>query len=468
MIRKQNQIFFTSLVLSDIAMLAIAWLASFEMRFHLRLLPVIHGVPFIAAYLYMLPVILAVFPLAARISGLYKPLGKRRALSEIYYSGKTVTLIIVFTFFATFFLRNFSYSRAVVIYFWLLGTLLIATSHVLLWKMLIRFRYQEEYLKETLIIGAGELGKNLAQKITFHPELGLQVMGFLVIDPENREEKMTAGYPVLGGLDDLNRIIQEFRINQVFITLPAKLYGEMDQVLERLSKEMVDIKVVPDFVQYMRLNAGVEELEGVPIITLVVSPIFGWYGVFKRGFDIVFSLAALGIAFPLIFLIALSIKATSRGPVFYLQERMGLDGRRFRMVKFRSMTPGAEAATGPVFSAKDDGRTTPLGRILRRFSLDELPQLFNVIKGEMSLVGPRPERPVFVQEFQQKVPRYMQRHKVKAGMTGWAQVNDWRGNTSLDKRIEYDLYYIEHWSPLFDLKIMFHTFWKIFFSKHAY
>jgi lipopolysaccharide/colanic/teichoic acid biosynthesis glycosyltransferase len=147
---------------------------------------------------------------------------------------------------------------------------------------------------------------------------------------------------------------------------------------------------------------------------------------------------------------------------------MGLDGRRFMMIKFRSMYVGAEQKTGPVFSEKNDSRATPVGKFSRRFSLDELPQLLNVIKGEMSLVGPRPERPVFVEDFKKKIPRYMQRHKVKAGMTGWAQVNDWRGNTSIDKRIEYDLYYIEHWSMAFDLKILLHTFWKVFCSKHAY
>lgn len=468
MIKKQNQVFFTSLVLSDATMLVLAWICAFEIRFQLRFIPVFHGVPRIADYLYMLPVILAAFPIAAKMGGLYKPLGKRRLQAEVFYAWKTVTFLVIFTFFATFFLRAFSYSRVVAVYFWILGTVLVALSHAILWKVLIKFREKEEYLKETLIIGAGEQGRNLAQKIDFHPELGFLVMGFIAVGKENEGAASADGYPVLGGLDDLNRVIHRYGIDQVFITLPANLYGEIDRIIEKLSEEMVDIKVVPDFIQYMRLNSGIEEFEGMPIINLVASPIFGWNWIFKRWFDLAFSFMAIAALSPLLILVALIIKLTSRGPVFYRQERMGLDGRRFMMIKFRSMRIGAEKETGPVFSEKNDNRVTAVGGILRRFSLDELPQLFNVVKGEMSLVGPRPERPVFVEDFRKKIPRYMQRHKVKAGMTGWAQVNDWRGNTSIDKRIEYDLYYIEHWSPAFDLKILFQTVGRVFFSKHAY
>ena len=188
----------------------------------------------------------------------------------------------------------------------------------------------------------------------------------------------------------------------------------------------------------------------------------------KRGFDVVVGAAAVVAASPLLVAIAVGIRLTSRGPVLYRQERMGLDGRRFAMLKFRSMVPDAEATTGPRWAVPNDPRRTEFGAFLRRWSLDELPQLFNVLRGEMSLVGPRPERPSFVEDFRRRVPRYMLRHKVKAGITGWAQINGWRGNTSIEKRIEYDLYYIERWSLGFDIKILLQTIWLGFHNRNAY
>ncbi len=468
MIKKQNQVFLTSLIISDIILMSLAWLGAFKIRFTFQLFPVTHGIPDLIEYTYMLPVIWLAFPFSASMTGLYKQSGRKRFLSEIFQAGKTVTFLAILTIFATFFIRSVSYSRVVAVYFWVFATVLLTLSHRLSWRFLIKYREKGDYLKKTLVIGAGELGQNLAKKIEFHPEVGFMISGFITVDPEKRNLKTVEGYPVLGGLADLNRVIHENSINQVFIALPAKLYGTVDEAIERLAEEMVDIKVVPDFLQYMRLNAGIEEFEGMPIINLVASPMFGWNAVFKRWFDVVFSLGAIALFSPLMLLIVLAVKLTSKGPVFYRQERMGLDGKMLMMAKFRSMYVGAEKETGPKFSEKGDTRATPVGKILRRFSLDELPQFFHVLKGTMSLVGPRPERPVFVEEFKKKIPRYMHRHKMKSGVTGWAQVNDWRGNTSIDKRIEYDLYYIEHWSPLFDLKILIQTVWKVFFSKHAY
>ncbi|HEX4922512.1 MAG TPA: exopolysaccharide biosynthesis polyprenyl glycosylphosphotransferase, partial [Bdellovibrionales bacterium] len=220
--------------------------------------------------------------------------------------------------------------------------------------------------------------------------------------------------------------------------------------------------------QYSILGFEVEEFDGLPILTLNQSPIVGWNAVTKRISDIVYSLVALILFSPLMLLIALLVKLTSRGPVLYKQERMGMDGRTFYMYKFRSMRPDAEAQTGAVWAKKGDDRTTWIGAILRKSSLDELPQFINVLKGEMSCVGPRPERPVFVEKFRKEIPGYMLRHKVKAGITGWAQVNGLRGNTSLEDRIEYDLFYITHWSLAFDLRIMLMTVFKGFFSPNAY
>jgi exopolysaccharide biosynthesis polyprenyl glycosylphosphotransferase len=216
------------------------------------------------------------------------------------------------------------------------------------------------------------------------------------------------------------------------------------------------------------LRGGIEEFDGVPLIHLRESPLYGWNRLLKRSVDIVVGSATLVLVAPLMAAIAVAMKVTSPGPVLLRQTRMGLDGRAFSMFKLRTMQPDAEAETGPVWARPDDPRRTRLGAFLRRFSLDELPQLVNVLRGDMSLVGPRPERPVFVEEFRRRVPGYMLRHTVKAGMTGWAQINGWRGNTSIEKRIEYDLYYIERWSLAFDLKILVQTLWRGFLSKNAY
>jgi exopolysaccharide biosynthesis polyprenyl glycosylphosphotransferase len=220
--------------------------------------------------------------------------------------------------------------------------------------------------------------------------------------------------------------------------------------------------------QVIALRARLEELDGVPIININDVPLQGLNSLVKRVIDIgIAAVALVGMMGPFAIIAAL-IKSTSPGPVFYRQERMGLDGRPFSVYKFRSMFVDAERDTGPVWTRKDDPRRTPVGRVLRRFSLDEFPQLWNVLRGDMSLVGPRPERPFFVEQFKQHVPQYMLRHKVKSGMTGWAQVHGWRGDTSIEKRIEYDLYYIEHWSVALDFKILWLTLLRGFFHRHAY
>jgi exopolysaccharide biosynthesis polyprenyl glycosylphosphotransferase len=228
------------------------------------------------------------------------------------------------------------------------------------------------------------------------------------------------------------------------------------------------VKVAWDYLTHVALRAGVEDLDGIPVISLAESPIQGWNWVQKRTMDICLSASLLALAAMPFALIAALIKLTSKGSVFYEQERMGLDGKPFTIYKFRSMREDAEKETGPVWANPNDPRRTALGTILRRLSIDELPQLYNVLRGDMSLVGPRPERPNFVQKFKERIPQYMLRHKVKSGMTGWAQVNGWRGNTSIEKRIEHDLYYIENWTLGLDLKILWLTFSEVFLHRHAY
>ena len=256
--------------------------------------------------------------------------------------------------------------------------------------------------------------------------------------------------------------------DRVFISLSLKEQHRLEELKDLLSEQWVDVRIVPDLGSFRTLHTDVESFAGMPLVTLVQSPMTGCNQVLKRMLDLAGAILALVLFSPLMLLIAFLVKITSPGPILYRQQRMGLDGKTFFTLKFRSMRQDAEKQTGAVWATENDTRRTTLGVYLRRFNLDELPQLFNVLNGEMSLVGPRPERPVLIEEFKSKIPNYMLRHKVKAGITGWAQINGWRGNTSIAKRIEHDLYYIERWSVWLDLKILLLTVFKGFVDPNAY
>lgn len=322
-------------------------------------------------------------------------------------------------------------------------------------------------LKRILIAGSGELGRLVADKILEHRELGYQIVGF-VDDRAAGDHLGYRGLPLLGVLGEAGDIAARESVDHLYIALPPEQHVRMLELIESTSRECVDVKVVPDLLQVIALRARLEDLDGVPVININDVPLQGFNSIVKRAIDILISGVALAVLAIPFAIIAALVRFTSRGPALYRQERTGLDGKTFTIVKFRSMQDDAEAETGPVWTLPDDPRVTALGRFLRRSNLDELPQLWNVLRGDMSLVGPRPERPHFVAQFKHKIPQYMLRHKVKAGLTGWAQVNGWRGNTPLEKRIEYDLYYIENWSVRLDLKIMWLTLAKGFFHKHAY
>jgi Undecaprenyl-phosphate glucose phosphotransferase len=269
-------------------------------------------------------------------------------------------------------------------------------------------------------------------------------------------------------MEDLRALLKRLSPDLVIVTLPHAESARLADILEKIGDDPVTIHFVPDVAGLASLRGGIETFEGIPFIHLRESPLYGWNRLLKRAFDLVLGTLVLLLVSPLMVVVALLVKFTSPGPVLFWQERMGLDGRSFAMLKFRTMRVDAESQTGPVWTRPEDPRRTAVGTFLRRWSLDELPQLFNVLRGEMSLVGPRPERPELVQEFRPRIPGYMLRHKVKAGMTGWAQINGWRGDTSLERRIQCDLYYIERWSLGFDLKIMILTMWRGFFSDNAY
>jgi Undecaprenyl-phosphate glucose phosphotransferase len=307
-----------------------------------------------------------------------------------------------------------------------------------------------------LVVGAGRLGRAVVDKLAEHPEAGLRVIAFVDDDP-GKQGLAYRGVAVVGETSNAAEIVERRRVDAVFLALPLEAHRAMLSVLKDVARTVADVRVVPDLLQYITFRAGVEDLDGLPVVHLTQVPLTGWMSLVKRTLDLSIAATALVLLSPLFAAIALAIRLSDGRPVFYRQRRMGLDGRPFEIVKFRSMRHGAEDELGPTWAAPDDPRRTRVGRFLRRWSLDELPQLVNVVKGEMSLVGPRPERPEFVREFKEKFPQYMLRHRVRAGITGWAQVNGWRGATDLAKRIEYDLYYIENWTLALDVKILWLT-----------
>jgi exopolysaccharide biosynthesis polyprenyl glycosylphosphotransferase len=266
---------------------------------------------------------------------------------------------------------------------------------------------------------------------------------------------------VLGRYEQVKPLLQLCGASRVILALSREDAGQLEPLLAQLEDELVDVGLVPDLLHVATLRSSVEDFDGLPLISLREGPLVGWAAIQKRAFDVAVSAAALAVAAPVLGLIAVAIRMSSGAPVLYAQERMGLDGRVFRMLKFRTMVRDAERETGPVWARSGDPRETRIGGFLRRTSLDELPQLWNVLRGDMSLVGPRPERPVFIEQFRREVPGYMLRHKVKAGLTGWAQVHRWRGDTSLHERVEHDLYYIRNWSLGLDIRILLMTLWRV-------
>jgi Undecaprenyl-phosphate glucose phosphotransferase len=263
----------------------------------------------------------------------------------------------------------------------------------------------------------------------------------------------------LGSIDELPRVIGEHDIDHVFLALPLGRYGELPRIQRMLASLLIDVQLVPDVPHMAGMNLRTLEIDDLAFVGLRQNPHHGWARAAKRAIDIVVAAVALLVLAPVMAGLAMAVKLSSPGPVFYRQTRLGHRGRPFEMLKFRSMRVDAEREVGPVWAGRSDPRATPVGRFMRRWSLDELPQLINVLIGDMSLVGPRPERQVFVEKFQKNLPDYGQRHQVKSGLTGWAQVHGWRGDTSLRHRLRCDLYYISHWSLWLDLEILLRTVW---------
>jgi Undecaprenyl-phosphate glucose phosphotransferase len=479
MVKRYNRLLVAFYVITDALLAMWAFILAYGIRFESGLIPVTKGYPPLEQYLHVLPFIAILTPLAFQLQGVYRLRRGRSRIDDFFAvligSILAVVLGVVSTlYFQAYYVSEGARSRGEYAVSQIVWALFLALNVVFTYasresiRELLERRWRAGIgLKRILIAGASELGRMVADRILQHRELGYQVVGF-VDDRAGGDHIGHRGLPLLGTLAEVAEIAQRERVDHLYVALPIEEHSKLLELMELTSRECIDVKVVPDLLQFIALRARLEDLDGLPIINVNDVPLQGFNAWVKRVIDVVLSAAALVLLAVPFTLIAAVVKWTSRGPTFYHQERMGLDGKAFTVYKFRSMYTNAEDTSGPVWARDDDPRATPLGRWLRRFDLDELPQFWNVLKGEMSIVGPRPERPFFVEQFKHRIPQYMLRHKVKAGITGWAQVNGWRGNTSLEKRIEFDLYYIENWSVTLDLKIMWLTIVRGLFRGAAY
>jgi len=439
-------------LLIDTVAVNLAMLIAYYLRFDLEILPLTKGQQGIEVYAGMLPLVTLVFPVAFAIQGLYRPRSSRAEEWVSVLTGTilgTVVLSGVLLWVRPGQPEEF-YSRATLAIFACAAALLVMSGRTLVRAVVDRRHRSGKDLDRVLIAGSGDLASSVVERMRSHRELGFEIVGFVSEAVGETVDTLSR----LGGLDEVESIVRAMKIDHVFVALPQSSGGEMMRLLDVLVKECVSIHVVPDLLQFMALRSRLEDLDGLPTINLSDTPLLGWSRFVKRLFDIIVSGVALLLVAPVMGAIALFIYLEDRGAVFYRQVRMGLDGAPFQILKFRSMQPDAEEASGAVWAQQNDPRRTRVGRLIRAWSLDELPQLWNVLRGDMSLVGPRPERPQFVEQFRSEFPHYMLRHKVRAGITGWAQVHGWRGNTSVRMRIEHDLYYIENWSLMLDLKIL--------------
>lgn len=462
---KKNDVFLPAIiVLCDIVAIETSFLLAYWLRFFSPLthyIPVVHGIPPLSAYiegsLYSLPIWLWLF----KRRGLYRQRRAYHFSDEFFVIIRIVFLAMLIMAGATFFYREFSYSRGVFILIAVVSTVFLSLERYLLLHFEQWWYRGGHDLKHVLIIGSGEIAQRLFHFFSSHPTFGYKVEGFIELSAKDT--------PLLQSiLETIPEKIRASGVHTIILALNENDHALFADIVRRCDGIDVEIMFVPDILDVLTSQVKIHYFDSIPLLSIKTAALSGWNRIVKRLFDVLFSLVALVVLSPIFLLIMLLVRLDSRGPIFYLQERIGLDGKIFRVIKFRSMRVDAEKQTGPVWAQKDDPRTTRVGKFLRRFSLDELPQLVNVLKGDMSIVGPRPERPHFVEQFKREIPKYLDRHRVKTGMTGWAQVNGLRGNAPITERTQYDLYYVENWSLVFDIKIILKTLRAVLFGKDAY
>lgn len=453
-------------------MVTLAWVLAYLARFS-GVLPVPKGVPDYSLYLKLIPFLWITWFSVFAGSGFYKRTGRHRSAFveglDILQSCALATMAFIAF---TYVYDEYRYSRVMIVLFAAIHPWMIITGRSLIRKAIRRYRRRAPP-RRTLVVGSGDMLRHAVEMANVGDLTRSEVSGVILVgDAEQVERGLDLckqyGISVFAVPSDWPSFFSNSPTESVVFALPHRSYDFLDQHMEGIANQVPDVKLIPDLIRFTRFAAGVDIVAGTPVVSINESPLEGMGQIVKRLVDIGGSIFGLILFSPVLVLAAVAVRLSSRGPILFRQERMGLDGKTFAMLKFRSMPLDAEVRTGAVWAKPGDNRATPVGKWLRRTTIDELPQLLNVLKGDMSLVGPRPERPVFVEQFRRDVPGYYLRHKVKAGCTGWAQVNGWRGNTSIEKRIECDLFYIQNWTLWLDLKIIFLTVFRGFINKNAY
>ncbi|MCY3916412.1 MAG: undecaprenyl-phosphate glucose phosphotransferase [Chloroflexi bacterium] len=450
-----------TLLLTDTAMLIIAFAIGYEARELLPFFPRPEEQPVLARYMPTIVVHTITIVVMFYFSQLYH---LKRAFSRVEQLRQVIGVVTLGTLLASgtqeFLLQNTAmeavYPRSLLFYVWFFSVLLTVFGrelHRRSWTLLRRRGVVRDNL---LIVGEGDIARKITEHIRNSPELGYTIVGIVTAAAQEGE---LLGYPYIGAYDDIPRLIDDRQVEQVIVALSDYRRGELVELISLCQRGKVDIKVYPDMFSYMAGDLNVDDLGGTALLTVRDIALRGWKLSLKRALDLIGAAVGLVLLSPFMLITALLIRLESRGSVFYWQVRMGLDGRPFPMIKFRSMRQNAESG-GQTWTVENDERVTRLGRYMRRSNWDEIPQLINVLVGHMSLVGPRPERPMYVQQFRRQIPDYMVRHREKSGMTGWAQINGFRGDTSIAQRTEADRFYVENWSLWLDIVIIIRTIWQ--------
>ena len=467
---KDNQKYFNRLhLLVDAVVVAISYLLAWYIKFATVFADTVpgQGALDMKTYFNALYLLVPGYILLYYIFNMYTPKRATRRKYEILAIIQANTVGVVLLIAALYMIEQMHFSRTMLGIFYVLNITLTILCRTMIRNLLRYFRRKGYNLKYILLIGYSRAAEEYINRINANPQWGYVVRG--ILDDRIPSGTVYKGVKVVGRIENIKYILPENKLDEIAVTLALEDYDSLEYIVDLCEKSGVHTKFIPDYTSLVPSHPYTEDLMGLPVINIRYVPLTNTLNsIVKRTVDIIGSLLGIILSSPIMIVSALAVRFTSPGPVLFKQERVGLHNKTFHMYKFRTMEMQKPSAEQKAWTVKDDPRVTKVGKFLRRTSLDELPQLFNILLGEMSLVGPRPERPQFVEKFKEEIPRYMIKHQVRPGLTGWAQINGYRGDTSIRKRIEYDLYYIENWTLAFDIKIMFLTIFKGFINKNAY
>lgn len=467
---KDNQKYFNRLhLLVDAFVVALSYTLAWLIKFKTPFASTEPGVTAlsVATYFSALYFIVPGYVLLYYFFNMYTPKRATRRKYEIGSIFKANTVGLVLFIVGLYVIKMQHFSRTMIVIFYVLNIILTTCGRSIIRSILQYFRKKGYNLKYVLLVGYSRAAEEYITRINANPQWGYVVRG--ILDDRVPGGTLYKGVKVLGRIDNLLYILPENKLDEIAVTLALEDYDRLERIVDLCEKSGVHTKFIPDYNSLVPSRPYTEDLQGLPVINIRYVPLtntLNWMA--KRAVDVVGSLCAILLFSPVMLAAAVAIKCTSAGPLIFKQERVGLHNKSFQMYKFRTMEQQDPTKEKKAWTVKDDPRVTKVGRFLRKTSIDEMPQLFNILVGEMSLVGPRPERPMFVEKFREEVPRYMIKHQVRPGLTGWAQINGYRGDTSIRKRIEYDIFYIENWTMSLDIKILFLTIFKGFINKNAY